>query len=85
MALGDIVLCLVGKRLLAHRVVKRTALGLTIRGDSHRSGEDCIGFDQVLGRVMHVERSSFGRRCWSRWMAAKAKISRLWTALHGVA
>jgi hypothetical protein len=62
--LGDVVLCDLGARLVAHRLVRKdviTAHGTTtyvlrVRGDAPGAGVDQIAGRHVLGRLRAVER-----------------------------
>ena len=62
---GDVVLCFVdGRRLLAHRVVKvirdRARTVVCTRGDARAVSDGPVPAEQVLGRVVFLERQGRG-------------------------
>lgn len=77
---GDILLYLTRRGVTAHRVVKiskskkeaKEALGFILRGDAPGSSDESVRFDQVLGKVISVERDGRNIDLTSR----RAKIMR---------
>lgn len=58
---GDVVLYRTGERVIAHRVVRveggeSIGYSFTLRGDACRSSDEPVSAEQVLGRVVAIER-----------------------------
>ena len=88
---GDVLLCRHGTRVLAHRVVGMTTCGserfFALRGDAKAASDGSIGGDDVVGRVICLERHGrtialSGRA--ARWRyRARAAASRAATGFRG--
>lgn len=63
LAVGDVVVVRIGKRVLVHRVVERSACGrVTTRGDFNTVPDPSVRIEQVVGRVVRVERNRYRSR-----------------------
>jgi signal peptidase len=85
---GDILLYRHGRGALAHRVIRMhpssgQSLKLTLRGDAADCSDEPIRFEQLLGRVLSVERNGrtvrFGllSATWSRAMGRALRSVRV--------
>lgn len=74
---GDVVVCNTGKdnALLIHRVIRKEALRLQLRGDNRRDADGWFGAASVVARVAAVQRA--GRRVRCGLGAERALLGRL--------
>lgn len=71
---GDILLYVTGRGVTAHRVSKinNFSTSFILRGDATGSSDEAVEFDQILGRVISVERDGRSINLTSR----RAKMMR---------
>jgi hypothetical protein len=78
---GDVLLCRLGERLLAHRVVSVAGCGreriLRLRGDAKRDCDAPVTAADVIGRVMSVRRDGRSVRLAGPWARLRYRARRI--------
>ncbi|HXI29439.1 MAG TPA: S24/S26 family peptidase, partial [Vicinamibacterales bacterium] len=79
---GDVLLCRHGGRVLAHRIVSIAGQGrarqLELRGDSQFASQARVGADDIVARIVSVERGGRSIALPGGWIAHRARLTVAW-------
>ena len=80
---GDVLLCRHGGRVLAHRIVSIAGQGrarqFELRGDSQFASHARVAGDDIVARIVAVERGGRSIAVPGGWVADRARLTVAWT------